>query len=192
MSRISRVKLERLACPMDPMLEKADYYSYIETEDTIGWKAAFYKNDKGQNTPVLIKLKIPAGARRLRYNDPLKEKYAKHRCECASVLGYYSYYTGKEIKNLYTVRSLCASDSLYYFDGHGHHLKFPDRYDQSYNVCSNGLHYFNTKESALMYMDNYIAWSFDYRVFKPRKNTYYKFSLSLFENQYKSIYELGG
>lgn len=191
MSRISRVKLESLVCPIDPMLEKADDYSYVETEDKIGWKAAFYKNDKGQNIPVLIKLKIPAGARRLRYNDPLKEKYAKHRCERVIVLGFYSYYTGKEIKNLFCVNSLCASDYHYYLGAFGH-SEFPDKYTESLNVCSNGLHYFNTKESALIYMDNHIAWSFDYRVFKPRKNTYFKFSLSLFENHYKSIHELGG
>lgn len=191
MSRISRVELERLVCPLDPNFEKADDYSYVETEDKIGWKAAFYRNNKGLNTPVLIKLKIPAGARRLRYNDSLKEKYAKHRCERVIVLGFYSYYTGKEIKNLSCASSLCASGYHYYLGAFGH-SEFPDKYDESYKVCSNGLHYFNTKESALMYMDNYITWSFNYRAFKPRKNTYFKFSLSLFENQYKDIYELGG
>ena len=149
--------------------------------DRIGWKGAYIiklqdkKSGYLEPYPVLVKLRIPYDSHRTVYYDVNSELYAKHRCDAAEVLGFYSYYTGKELKKPFlgcpkddvNAAYSLFSDEPIYVKGH---LIFPDSYDYNPFVCSNGIHYFYEKESALIYMD----WQCesDYRL---RKNAYWKF-----------------
>ena len=163
-------------------------------EDVIGWKGGFYivfdeKLGAGKYMPVLIKLLIPKHAFRTAYFDRYHEKYSKHRCSQAKVLGFYSYYTGKEIKNLYGAYSFYASTvfdteplsngvtSCRFRDVHLEYFKdrdvLPNRYDSGYQICAGGIHYFYEKRSALLYLDQEIlGWHM-----KPRYNSKLLFSL---------------
>ena len=149
--------------------------------DRIGWKGAYIIKLKNKESgylepyPVLVKLRIPYNSRRTVYCDSDFERYAKHRCDALEVLGFYSYYTGKELEKPFLgcpKDDVNAAYSLYsdepiYIKGH---LIFPDSYDINPFVCSNGIHYFYEKESALIYMD----WQCD-SDFRLRKNCYWKF-----------------
>ena len=146
-------------------------------EEEIGWKLC--KDTRGE--PVLVKLLIPTRAYRTWYKDPYHEKYAKHRCSRAKVLGFYSYYTGKEVtdkykKNCWHVFSI-HDKSFQYVPGT---TVFPEwggqrnplLYSRSCGVCDSGIHYFKTKESVYMWADLYMA---SYFIFSgvPRRRAYF-------------------
>lgn len=149
--------------------------------DKIGWKCAYIIKLKNKESgylepyPVLVKLRIPYNSRRTVYCDSDFERYAKHRCDAVEVLGFYSYYTGKELKKPFlgcpkddvnAAYSLYSDEPIYV---KGYRI-FPDSYDIKPFVCSNGIHYFYEKESALIYMD----WQCD-SDYRLRKNCYWKF-----------------
>ena len=147
-------------------------------EDVIGWKAGHIikkdKNGDDYSYPVIIKLLIPYDATRTYYADSSLEKYGKHRCERATVLGFYSYYTGKELKNLneaYAFYGYHPSRCFIYLKGatvvpddyRGEGGYFPGPW-----VCDGGIHFFYKKECAFAWMD-YMADG--YGVLR-RKNNY--------------------
>ena len=125
-------------------------------EDQIAWKGAYiWKNGCRYPYPVLIKLLIPKDTVTTAYDEPFYEKYAKHRCSRAKVLGFYSYYTGKKLKNVFSAHSFHTAMKIYFLD----HYVFPESFSRLEIVCGHGIHYFNAKESALIYLDdecNYI------------------------------------
>ena len=118
-------------------------------KDQIGWKGAFIWKDN-KVYPVIVKLWIPKKALRTVYDDKMNEKYSKHRCSHAKVLGFYSYYTGKEIKSVLKARSFHTGNEEYFLNSYS----FPDNFSKAPAVCASGIHYFNTKESASIYVDN--------------------------------------
>ena len=132
-------------------------------KNEIGWKAAFiWKN--GEQHPVIIKLMIPRSAMRTCYRDKISEKYAKHRCDHAKVLGFYSYYSGRELKNIEHAKSF-YDHAMRYRKGL---MVWPinNIFSKQLFVCDRGIHYFYSKKSALIYMDSVSSF---YRV-KPRYN----------------------
>lgn len=72
--------------------------THSEDKDMIAWKGAYIYVEHRGRIPVLVKLLIPAGTYRTQYHNTDFERYAKHRCSKAKVLGFYSYYTGKKLK----------------------------------------------------------------------------------------------
>ena len=146
-------------------------------EEEIGWKLC--KDNRGE--PVLVKLLIPTRAYRTYYKDPYCEKYCKHRCSRAKVLGFYSYYTGKEVTELY------KKNRLHVFSTHNRDFEYvlgvtvlPEWggqrsllfYSKNLAVCDAGIHYFKTKESAYMWADlNMVS----YFIFSgmPRRKAYF-------------------
>ena len=138
--------------------------------DAIGWKAGHIikkdKNGDDYSYPVIIKLKIPYNATRTYYADSSLEKYGKHRCECAEVLGFYSYYTGEELTDLgeaYAFYGYHPSRRFVYLKGS---LVVPENcgsergYFNGPWVCDGGIHFFYEKECAFAWMD-YMADSYD-------------------------------
>ena len=139
-----------------------DKFLKIE-EDRIVWKGGFIcKNDC--KYPVLIKLLIPKGTVTTAYDEPFYEKYAKHRCARAKVLGFYSYYNGQELKNISSSYAFYTARATYFL---GHYV-IPDYFSKLEVVCEHGIHYFNAKESALIYLD----FECDYIRIKRRQNAF--------------------
>lgn len=161
------------------------------SEDVIGWKGGFYikhniKTGIYEYIPVLIKLLIPKYAFRTAYSNPDNAKYSKHRCSEAKVLGFYSYYTGREIKYLNGAYSFFGTtvlenepfigDEMYtcsfktiFFEYFKNRIALPNCYDRGLSVCSNGIHYFYEKQSALLYLDQEVpGWCM-----KPRYNSFW-------------------
>ena len=133
-----------------------------DTEVKIGWKGAYAFDVKTwKHTPVLVKLAIPADALRTMYYTDGAEKYSKHRCSYVQVLGFYSYYTGKELKKVSEARSFFTMKTTYMKGA----LAFPGHYSYRNAVCGQGIHYFYNKESALIYLDN-ICNEHDYKLRK--------------------------
>ena len=143
--------------------------------DRIGWKGAYmFTIDNPYYTtptPVLVKLRIPYRAHRTKYENPVHEKYCKHRCSRAEVLGFYSYYTGKELNTDIILDKIVWSlwtGTPYYVKGE---MIRPTRYyDFEPEICGSGIHYFYEKESALMYLD----WEFE-NYTCLRKNAFRRF-----------------
>ena len=141
--------------------------------DRIGWKGAymFTINNPYCVEPVLVKLRIPYKAYRTKYENSTHERYCKHRCSRAEVLGFYSYYTGKELNTDIILDKIVWSlwtGTPYYIKGK---MVRPNLYyNLGSEVCGSGIHYFYEKESALMYLD----WEFnDFSCL--RKNAYRRF-----------------
>ena len=131
----------------------------VSSNDKIAWKGGYFylkddKTGKMVTYPVLIKLLIPKDAYRTHYRDKEFEQYGKHRCSYAKVLGFYSYYNGKELTKYdnETAHAIFNHAPLY---KKGWEIK-PDGYDTTSNVCGRGIHFFWDKTSALMYLDNSI------------------------------------
>ena len=145
-------------------------------KEEIGWKVCV--NSLSQ--PVLVKLLIPEDANRTWYINKKHEKYSKHRCARAKVLGFYSYYTGKEVTEQY------KKDNLYVYSMRDYSFKYIPGdwvksrwghmdnsiyYSLSIKVCDSGIHYFRTKESAYMWADLSVASAFPFYC-SPRHNAY--------------------
>ena len=123
--------------------------SHSEDKDMIAWKGAYiYAKHRGM-IPVLVKLLIPAGTPRTQYYAKDLEKYSKHRCARAKVLGFYSYYTGKKLKTVYNARSFYTDTQMYTIGK----TVLPSWYSKQKHICATGIHYFNTKECAMIYID---------------------------------------
>lgn len=164
--------------PLERVISATETEELTKT-DKIGWKGAYFIK-KGKNGvvwawPVLVKLRIPYTSFRTKYSEPNWERYAKHRCSSAKVLGFYSYYTGKELKKPLSSYSNGISniDAAYsFFTDEPIYKKgetvIPDEYDTHIFVCSTGIHYFYEKESALIYLD----WQFS-KQYNLRKNCYH-------------------
>ena len=139
-------------------------YMCDSNTDIIAWKAGYYRE---KETPILIKLMIPKDALRTHYKDKEPEKYCKHRCSKAKVLGFYSYYTGKELKSVDKAHSMViinGKDGLNTrFEYRKGTMVYPDTFCTELSVCSNGIHYFNNKQSAFYYMDSILGLS-DHRI----------------------------
>lgn len=123
--------------------------SYSEYKDMIAWKGAYIHVKHRGMIPVLVKLLIPAGTLRTQYSVKGQEKYSKHRCAKAKVLGFYSYYTGKKLKNVYNAYSF-YTDTQFYTIGK---TVLPAWYSRQKCICAPGIHYFNTKACAMIYVD---------------------------------------
>ena len=146
-------------------------------KEEIGWKVCI--NSLSQ--PVLVKLLIPEDANRTWYKNKKHEKYSKHRCARAKVLGFYSYYTGKEVTEQYKKDNLYVysmlDNSFKYIPGNWvvpRWKKFMDNsiyYSLSLGVCNSGIHYFRTKESAYMWADLHVVSAFTFYC-SPRHNAY--------------------
>lgn len=147
-------------------------------EDAIGWKVGHIikkdKNGDDYSYPVIIKLKIPNDARRTYYADSYLERYGKHRCECAEVLGFYSYYTGEELtdlKEVYAFYGYHLSRRFVYVKGS---RVVPNEYGGEGGcfsgpwTCDGGIHFFYEKDCAFAWMD-YMADGYDVL---RRKNSY--------------------
>ena len=132
--------------------------------DQIGWKGAYYIDKNGTKQPVLVKLLIPKSSIRTKYVNSLEEKYAKHRCDCAKVLGFYSYYNGNELKNVKVAISFSDNDFYY---RKNRYVRPVRKFSKEVLVCASGVHYFYSKTSAFVYMD-YFSLSLTYN-FKTRK-----------------------
>ena len=135
----------------------------MTTNEKIGWKGAYiFDAKKLIYTPVLVKLSIPEGALRTVYYSDNAEQYSKHRCSVAIVLGFYSYYTGRELKKVANASSFFTGESLYFKGA----PVFPYHYSYRNIVCGQGIHYFYNKECALLYLDEMC----NERGYKLRKN----------------------
>ena len=141
-----------------------------EEEDQIGWKGAFIRLGDSihpvgdTRCPVLVKLSIPKDAWRTFFKDKTREKYSKHRCSYAKVLGFYSYYTGKELKNVRCAYSFF--DCWFEYRKDFNVFTKDNSFGSSLRICERGIHYFNTKESARVYMD----YSAEFKNFPIRAN----------------------
>lgn len=122
---------------------------HVEDKDMIAWKGAYIHVKHRGMIPVLVKLLIPAGTSRTQYSVKGQEKYSKHRCARAKVLGFYSYYTGKKLKTVYTACSFYTDTQMYTIGK----LVLPSSYSKQKQICAPGIHYFNTKECAMIYVD---------------------------------------
>lgn len=157
---MSRVTRRQIANIIDSFDGYASTSHYCPSKDMIGWKVVFmpkFNSEPGLKyithyTPILAKLRIPHSAHRTKYNDPLKERYAKHRCELVEVIGYYSYYTGKEIKQL-IAPPMSFEDPRFRYPSALPEYVIPDYYDSSLRICSHGIHFFYEKQSALIWGD---------------------------------------
>ena len=127
-------------------------------KEEIGWKVCIINSRQ----PVLVKLLIPRNAYRTLYRNKYYEKYSKHRCSEAKVLGFYSYYTGKEIteqykKGVHYVESMYNRSFRYipndWVKPEWACFQSSSYYSRSNKVCDSGIHYFKTKESAYMWAD---------------------------------------
>lgn len=143
----------------------------VSSDDKIAWKGGYFyltddKTGEKITYPVLIKLLIPKDAYRTHYLDKDFERYAKHRCSYAKVLGFYSYYTGKKLTGYdnETAYTIYDGKPLYKI---GFGVK-PDAYTVANYVCGHGIHFFWSKTSALLYLDRSIN-SADLK----RKNSYF-------------------
>ena len=138
-------------------------------EEEIGWKVCV--NSLSQ--PVLVKLLSPKDAYRTSYKNTHYEKYSKHHCSKAKVLGFYSYYTGKEVTEQYKNGNCYAhslrDNSFRYIPNDW--VKPRLYYSFSTNVCDSGIHYFRTKESAYMWADLHVMSAF-LCYCSPRHNAY--------------------
>ena len=123
--------------------------SYSEYKDMIAWKGAYIHVKHRGIIPVLVKLLIPAGTLRTQYSVKGQEKYSKHRCERAKVLGFYSYYTGKKLKTVYNACSFYTDTPMYTIGK----MVRPGWYSTQKHICAPGIHYFNTKACAMIYVD---------------------------------------
>lgn len=133
-----------------------DDATVVSSGDKIAWKGAYLRLDDNKTGkkieyPVLIKLLIPQDAVRTHYCNKFFEQYAKHRCSHAKVLGFYSYYTGKELikYNDKIARSVYNNVPLYEI---GSYVR-PDMYSWRLSACAHGIHFFWSKTSALLYLD---------------------------------------
>ena len=117
----------------------------------IGYKAAFIEYKNGKLKPCIVKLSIPASALYTIYYREPYEKYGKHRCASAVVIGFLSYYTGKEIK-VTKARSIFYNYFYYKLSDY----IFPAYFSVSCSTCAGGIHYFNFLEAARCYMDNIL------------------------------------
>ena len=117
----------------------------------IGYKAAFIRYKNGKLKPCIVKLLIPVDALYTIYYYKIDEKYGKHRCELAKVIGFLSYYTGKEIK-------VTKAHSIFYkhFCYELGEYVYPGNFSVTFYTCSSGIHYFNFLESARCYMDSVL------------------------------------
>lgn len=143
----------------------------VSSDDKIAWKGGYFyltddKTGKIVTYPVLIKLSIPKDAYRTHYGNKDCEQYAKHRCSYAKVLGFYSYYTGKELTKYDNETAHTMFDCIPRYKK-GLCVK-PDEYTISNCVCGHGIHFFWSKTSAMLYLDGAINKS-DLR----RKNSYF-------------------
>ena len=122
---------------------------HVEDKDMIAWKGAYICVKHRGMIPVLVKLLIPAGVPRTQYSVKGQEKYSKHRCAQAKVLGFYSYYTGKKLKTVYTACSFYTDMPMYTIGK----MVLPSWYSKQKHICAEGIHYFNTKACAMIYVD---------------------------------------
>ena len=120
------------------------------TENEIGYKVCYYRNQDGVAVPVIIKLQILKNAWRTVYGNPFLELYSKHRCDIAKVIEFISYYTGKPMA--FEGPAFSFHDPEFsYLKGIIVHPYW--RFDFSSTVCGSGIHYFKHKKSALIYAD---------------------------------------
>lgn len=135
-------------------------------EKQIVYKAAIVRKN-GKIKPVIIELELPKKALRTYYKYPYAEKYGKHRCSFAKVIGFRSYYTGRPIK-IDSARSL-----MYAFYYYKNQAVFPGDFNNSLMACSSGIHYFNNLESARCYADQTFMGNTS--GVKLRKNSIYEY-----------------
>lgn len=173
MSKITRDAIFRFLYEDAPYLVNSAIH---KGEEEIGWKVCIDDNCE----PVLVKLLIPKEAYRTWYRNKKYEEHSKHRCSKAIVLGFYSYYTGKEVtkqyeKNDNRVYSMCNRSFRYCQNDwvlpEWSHTQSVLYYSRSTKVCDSGIHYFKTKESAYMWADLNV---FANSIFccRPRYNAY--------------------
>lgn len=111
-------------------------YKYTYDKDLIG-----YKSVKGEQNELLIaELLIP------KYTNRMVFENSKCRCSVAKVLGIYycdgKTYTGK-------AKPIIAPGGYIYKVGE---MVYPDSYDDFiFEECSNGIHFFLTKEEAIQF-----------------------------------------
>ena len=111
------------------------------TSDQIAWKGAFIWK-KGRKYPVIIKLLIPKDAARTVHYDKTKEAYCKHRCQYAIVKGFYSYYTGNELKSISYAHSFADKSYIYKIDTVA--KPFLD-FSLTLYTCESGIHFYKSK-----------------------------------------------
>lgn len=115
-----------------------DPYSNLLCEgDIIGYKKAYVKNK--DYIKVIVKLLIPAKAKRLNgYSNKCRAEYAK-------VLEIYN--VDGEISKYRTGQSAYDEDTFYVKN----RIVKADSFDESREVCSNGIHFFRTFKEAAGY-----------------------------------------
>lgn len=147
MKKVSRDILKSYALYSMPPIRTAGSRA---TDEEIGWKGAYtFDTKKLTYIPVLVKLLIPADSLRTKYYSDNAEQYSKHRCSVAIVLGFYSYYTGRELKKVVNATSFFTDETLYFKGA----PVSPNHYSCAKVVCGQGIHYFYNKECALLYLD---------------------------------------
>ena len=116
-----------------------DPYTNLLCEgDIIGYKKTFVKDVDYYET-VIVKLLIPAKAKRLNgYSNKCRAEYAK-------VLEIYD--ANGKISKYRTGQSSYHND-VYYVKNR---IVRPDSFDESREVCSNGIHFFRTFKEAADY-----------------------------------------
>lgn len=174
MSKITRRDIFLLAYQEAPNLADSVIH---KGEEEIGWKVCI----NSYFEPVLVKLLISKDANRTWYKNKKYEKYSKHRCSQAKVLGFYSYYTGKEVTEQYKKGNCYAyslrDNSFRYIPGEWvkprwAYMENSLYYSFSPKVCDSGIHYFKTKESAYMWADLHVTNHVVFISCRPRHNAY--------------------
>lgn len=132
------------------------------THKSYGYKMGVIKYKNGKLNPCIIKLEIPKEALRTEYATSTLNKFGKHRCSKARVLGFYSYYTGKKIK-INEARSSFDSKFIYKLG----ETIYPDSFNMDFDmhdeigwpVCAEGIHYFTNMKCAGFYADIWTCYN---------------------------------
>lgn len=118
---------------------------FIPEGEFIGWKKIYEFEDCKFNRTLLAKLLIPNDAKRL------KSTSGKCRASYAKVLGITNLEETKQYSKGYTLVSKINSNDLCTTYKVGNYV-FPDSFNPNrWETCSNGIHFFMDKQSAIDY-----------------------------------------
>ncbi len=108
----------------------------------VAWKKALLCRPDKNAEDILVKLRIPADARRTTYS-------VKCRASKAEVIGFEDL-EGRpyELNEGEKVYSFNLTDNIKYAIGE---TVYPDSFDENIETCSNGIHFFYDKKEALEY-----------------------------------------
>lgn len=106
----------------------------------IGWKKVNLYKETEYNGPFLVQLEIPSDARRCSATTE------KCRCEKAKVLSITNIESGLSIDKITNIN---RGKRCIYEVGE---MVYPDKFDENrWNECSNGIHFFVNKQTAIDY-----------------------------------------